>query len=149
MCYSKRADQMTPLKAMAKHSCIRDEAEMFRINDNLREEVTQFAITRKRSKRAIGLIGAGIGAGFLGIESLNSIINGVAPLSLMGKGIAALFGFATDSDLRMTKKQLEQHSQAIANLSINQKQLIAAYEQVRLDIDAMQQAHRHAPHEQS
>ena len=147
MCYSKRADQMTPLKAMAKHSCIRDEAEMLRINDNLREEVTQFAITRKRSKRAIGLIGAGIGAGFLGIESLNSIINGVAPLSLMGKGIAALFGFATDSDLRMTKKQLEQHSQAIANLSINQKQLIAAYEQVTLDIQAMQQAHRHLEHD--
>ena len=148
LCYSKRPNVITPLQAMAKHSCIRDEAEMLRINKNLREEVAQFTTPRhKRSKRAIGLIGAGIGAGFLGLESLNSIINGIAPLSLMGKGIAALFGFATDSDMQLTKEQLEQHSQAIANLSINQKQLVAAYEQVRIDIETMQEAHRHLEHD--
>ena len=148
LCYSKKQVAITPLRAMAKHSCIRDEAELLRINQNLRDEVAQFATPRqKRSKRAIGLIGAGIGAGFLGLESLNSIINGMAPLSLMGKGIAALFGFATDSDLRLTKTQLEKHSQAIANLSINQKQLIAAYQQVNSDIEAMQQAHLHLEHD--
>ncbi len=34
-----------------------------------------------------------------------------------------------------------------ANLSINQKQLVAAYEQVRIDIQTMQEAHRHLEHD--
>jgi hypothetical protein len=108
---------------MARHSCIRDETELLRINNNIKDEVMQFMSPSRlkraindfiqkeinleqgkdervtREKRAIGLIGAGIGAGYLGIESLHSLIMNLNPMSLMGKGLAAIFGFATNDPL--------------------------------------------------
>lgn len=148
ICFKQRNVIPTTLNVLAKHSCLRDQTELARISTNLKEEVRQFYTPpTKRPKRAIGLIGAGIGAGFLGVEALNSLISGVAPLSLMGKGIASIFGFATSDDMRLTKEQLEAHSKGLKDLAVNQQMLIEGYRQVKNDIDLMKKANLRQEHD--
>lgn len=149
LCFAKTHHIPSTLQVLAKHACKRDQTELNRMNKNLREEAALFYNTNSRKKRAIGVltgIGAGIG-GLVGIETLNSLIHNVSPLSLMGRGIASMFGFATAQDLRLTKKQLEAHSQALKNLSVNQQMLISSYQQVRQDIDSLQKAQLRQEHD--
>ena len=172
ICLRRKTAEQSVLQAIARQSCVREEEELKRINTHLREELAQFAhpslvkppkdsnirrkreirlkilrANRPRKKRAIGLIGAGIGAGILGIESLHSIINAVSPLSLMGKGLAAIFGFATASDLRLTQKQLLLHSQAITNLTMNQQILIEGYKKVNEEIEQLRESQNKQEHD--
>ena len=133
----------TMLKTLAKHSCMRDRDEVERTNDQLRLEIEQFKSPSKRIKRSVALA---IGAGFLGMESIKSMVTGSAPLSFLGKSIASIFGFATADDMKLTKEQLERHSQALTNLSINQLMLIEAHtklaaEVVKLELYNQKQEH--------
>jgi len=130
ICQVKDTVKETMLTTLAKHSCIRDKDEVLKTNMLLRQEVSQFKSPR-RHKRHIGLA---FGAGFLGIETINSMITGGAPLAFVGKTVASIFGFATAEDMQLTKKQLEQHSKAIEDLSVNQKMLIDAHIKVSNDI---------------
>jgi len=148
LCFKHSTAIPTTLSALAKHNCLRDQEELQTNNINIREEVRQFhSPTLTRQKRAIGLIGAGIGAGFLGVETLNSILGNYSPLSIMGKGIASVFGFATEQDMKMTRKQLEAHSKALQDLAVNQKQLIEGYKAVQADIDLLKKANMKQEHD--
>jgi len=147
ICFKQRAAIPTTLKALAKHTCLRDQQELATMNDNLKTEVALFHNPSKRQKRAIGLIGAGIGAGYLGIETLTSLIHDLNPLSIMGKGIANIFGFATAQDMKLTKKQLEAHSKALQDLAVNQKLLIEGYKAVQADIAMLKQANMQMEHD--
>lgn len=124
------------LKTIAKHSCRRDREEIKRTNAFLRQELFQFMKEYKkpknsRPKRGIGLA---LGAGYMGIEAINSLATGSAPFSFLGKGIASVLGIATAEDLKLTRAQLEKHSKALTDLAFNQQQIIEAHNMVTAEI---------------
>ena len=143
MCLKHVLTQETVLKTMAKHSCLRDREEIKRTNAHLRQETVQFTHTQ-RAKRGLMLAA---GAGWMGIEAINSLVTGEAPLSMIGKGLASALGIATAADLRLTRDQLEIHSQALQDLAVNQQLLIDAQNLVFKEVDELRQYNRRAEHE--
>jgi hypothetical protein len=138
-CKSRIDDETSTFNKLAKHSCKRDVAEIYRTNDFLRAEFTQIANPsevattkeeRVRKRRAVALIGAGI----LGIEALSNAFGSSSPLSHIGKGISYALGIATHSDVQLTRQELQRHAQAIDALNINQKQLADAYHALSADV---------------
>lgn len=143
-CVKNTIPKESLLNTIAKHSCLRDREEIKRTNAFLRQEIFQFASPNKRIKRHIGLA---IGAGFLGVETIHSLFRSGAPFSLLGKGIASIFGFATADDMKMTKEQLERHSKALVDLSVNQQLLIEAHSKVSADINQLQRYNNKQDHD--
>ena len=130
ICQTKPSVESTMLTTLARNACERDTKEINKTNEYLRKEAAQF-YRPQRVKRGIAMA---LGAGFLGMETLNSMVTGGAPLGFMGKTMANIFGFATADDMRITKDQLNKHSKALQDLTINQQLLIEAHTKVTEDI---------------
>lgn len=139
------SDDISTFHRMARHSCQRDVKEIFRTNEILFEEYKQISqpVETPRKKRAIALIGAGL----LGIETLANAFGMVSPIASMGRGIAHALGIATYSDIKITRDELEKHAEALNNLTINQRQLIEAYQLVTDDMHTLVQARNKSEHE--
>jgi len=144
-CSRITTQKVSVLNTIAKRSCLQEIEEIDSTNLIIAREIAQFKDQpQNRTKRHIGLA---IGAGTLGIETINSMATGSAPLSFIGKSVASLFGFATAEDLVMTKQQLEAHSRAIANISINQELLIEAHTKVTKDLIEIQRKAKAQEHD--
>ena len=141
-CRSRIDEETSTFNKLAKHSCKRDVAEIFRTNEFLRNEFLQITnptenaptkAEKSRRRRAIALIGAGI----LGIEALSNAFGAGSPLSSIGKGISYTLGIATHSDVQITRQELQRHAQAIDNVVINQKQLLDGYNTLLKDVQKL------------
>ena len=84
---------------------------------------------QRRQKRAIGAVGGVIGSlailGGLG-NAITSAFTGHAPMSWTGEVIGAIFGIATHRDYRNLQKQLNDMSENVAVLQINDRELASA-----------------------
>jgi len=144
VCVRNDKPKETMLKTLAKHSCMRDKEEIKRTNQILRQEAFQFYRAVGRVKRGLGLV---LGAGYLGTEAINSLATGKAPFAMIGQGIASALGIATAEDIRLTQKELEKHSKALKDLSINQQTLIEAHQVVSNEVAQLQSYNKRQDHD--